>query len=291
MVINKFRLHSKTYDRDTPKILPAKIFFLSVEGNLTEREYFENISRFREEIGVNVKVHVSVLRRSDKDTLSAPKHVLELLEEYLSLRKNSLSHIEQALIEEFKGKYDEDSIRKFIYDKVNNESKEYANFLSNLKLLNFDLEYIKFLTTYNTDLDEYVVIIDRDKKSHSVKNMMDLIEHCKHKGYLCYISNPCFEFWLLMHLKDIEKDYKAKYDEILENATAKDSKRHTFVSKEVSKIAGHGKSGIRFEKNYLTKIDFAIEQSEKFPSENDLLILEIGSNIGELIKKMRNSKI
>ena len=40
---NRFRLNSKAFEREKEedKILPQKIYFLSVEGNDTEKEYFE----------------------------------------------------------------------------------------------------------------------------------------------------------------------------------------------------------------------------------------------------------
>lgn len=285
---NRYRLSSNVYDRNTDKVLPAKIFFLSVEGNLTEKEYFENISRYRDKLGMNIKVDVRVLKRASNDTMSAPKHVIELLEEYLDLRHNSLDKIEQELIEKLSEKYSDELIKRFIYEEESNDTVEYRDFISDLKLLNYDLEYRKFLTSFNNDIDEFAIIIDRDKKSHSIKNMSDCIKHCNINGYHCFISNPCFEFWLLMHLEDIEKTYKDKYNDIYENV--KISNKHTFLSNEVSRIANHGKSCLKFEENYLHKIDWAILQSEKFPSSNSELISEIGSNVGELIKLMRMAK-
>ena len=43
---NKYRLSSDAFERETEeeKIQPQKIFFLSVEGNATEKEYLEGIS-------------------------------------------------------------------------------------------------------------------------------------------------------------------------------------------------------------------------------------------------------
>ena len=87
---NKYRLSSTVYEREEEKdkIEPTKIFFLSVEGNATEKEYFEGVSAHRRRLGINAKVDVEVLKRSSKDTGSAPFQVIELLEEYLRLREN-----------------------------------------------------------------------------------------------------------------------------------------------------------------------------------------------------------
>lgn len=53
-MINRYRLTSTVYDREDEKqkILPEKRIFLSVEGNVTEKEYFDGVSKNREKIGI-----------------------------------------------------------------------------------------------------------------------------------------------------------------------------------------------------------------------------------------------
>lgn len=88
-MINRYRLTSTVYEREdeSQKILPEKRIFLSVEGNATEKEYFDGVSKYREKIGINAEVDVEVLRRGKKDTNSAPQQVIELLEEYIRLQR------------------------------------------------------------------------------------------------------------------------------------------------------------------------------------------------------------
>ena len=59
---NKFRLSSKAFEREeeSEKVKPHKIFFLSVEGNVTEKEYFEGLSSNRVKLGINSIVDVEV---------------------------------------------------------------------------------------------------------------------------------------------------------------------------------------------------------------------------------------
>ena len=45
------------------------------------------LSKYREELGINALVNVEVLERRSSDTNSAPSQVIELLEEYLRLRR------------------------------------------------------------------------------------------------------------------------------------------------------------------------------------------------------------
>ena len=51
---NRFRLARTDYARETEeqKIEPQKIFYLSVEGNVTEQQYFAGISKYREQLGM-----------------------------------------------------------------------------------------------------------------------------------------------------------------------------------------------------------------------------------------------
>lgn len=73
---------------------------------------------------------------------------------------------------------------------------------------------------------------------------------------------------------------------IKENKKVSDS--HTFVSKEVSNKAHHGKSRIIFKKNYMPYVDDAISRAKEFTSDEVKLIEEIGCNIWKLLESMKN---
>lgn len=284
---NKFRLSSNAFDRETEeeRISPKKVFFISVEGNSTEKEYLQGLSKFREKLGIDVLVNIEVLERKKSDTNSAPIHVIELLEEYLELRKldgdEMIKEIPLSLIEQ----HGEAAIQQFLKDasqlpkeirsKINTELTNYGYFL----------EYRKYLNNFDNDLDEFCILIDRDSKNHSETNMRDCISYCKDKGYNCYVTNPCFEFWLLLHFSNVYEEYSDKLEYIKQNP--KISAAHTFVSNEVSIRAHHGKKCIGFETKYLPKTDKAIVHAKQFPSEVDDLVENIGCNIWRLIEKMR----
>lgn len=284
---NKYRLSSNAFKREEEddKIEPQKIFFLSVEGNITEKEYFEGISANRHHLGINAVVDVQVLNRRRNDTNSAPQQVIELLEEYLRLRQSGKDSLIEDIPSSFIEKYGVEFIESFINDGKNTTKKQRNEFISDLLKIGYDINYRKFLQKYNSDLDEFGILIDRDRKTHSELNIKECIEYCKEKNYSFYIVNPCFEFWLLLHLSDVKKEYEDKMKEISENE--KVSEHHTFVSKEVSVKAHHGKSGINFKKNYMPNIDKAIERAKEFAVDEDKLIDHIGSNIWRLIERMK----
>lgn len=285
---NRYRLSSNAFERETEedKVDPQKIFFLSVEGNATEKEYFEGISANRRLLGINAVVDVQVLNRRRKDTNSAPEQVVELLEEYLRLRENGKESLIDDIPEAFVEKYGVDFIKRFLENGDGITKKQKNEFITDLLKIGYDINYRKYLQKYNSDLDEFGILIDRDAQTHSELNMTECIKHCKENNYSCYIANPCFEFWLLLHLSDVKKEYAHKLEEISENKKVSDS--HTFVSKEVSLKAHHGKSGINFKKNYLPHIDVAIERAKEFASEEQELIDYVGCNIWKLIDAMKN---
>ena len=285
---NKFRLSSKAFEREeeSEKVKPHKIFFLSVEGNVTEKEYFEGLSSNRVKLGINSIVDVEVLGRRKRDTNSAPQQVIELLEEYLRLRELG----QESLIEDIPKEFVEEYGAKFIQDFLENPGdvarRKKNKFITDLMKIGYDINYRKYLHTYRSDMDEFGVLIDRDMQTHSEINMLECIQYCKEKGYACYISNPCFEFWLLLHLSDVKKEYADKLDMIKENAKVSD--KHTYVSNEVSLKAHHSKGGINFRGNYLLHIDEAIERAKEFSLEDDDLVENIGCNIWKLIERMRD---
>ena len=202
MANNRYRLSSDVYDRedDSAKIPPAKIIYLSVEGNVTEKEYFECLSKCRDSLGINSKITVEVLSR--KDTNSAPKHVIELLEEYVELRNTDEKIEVSHLPEEFRNRHSVDEVERYLNDLMDKEESKV--FSDELRLLGFDISYIKYLKDHVKEYDEFGIVIDRDKETHSERNMRDCINHCNSHNYLCFISNPCFEFWLLLHLCDVK---------------------------------------------------------------------------------------
>lgn len=286
-MVNKYRLSSKSYDRETPneQITPRKIYFISVEGVATEVEYLQGLSDYRTELGINALVNIEVLRRKTKDGYSAPEQVIELLEEYLSLREAG-NNIFSDIPDEIKNNFSPDFIQLYIETPESISPKERNRFELALRKTGYDLAYRKYLSKYTNNFDEFCILIDRDAGSHSSEDMNFILQYCKEKKYRCFITNPCFEFWLLLHFSDVYEEYSDQLDLIRENK--KVSNAHTFVSNELSVKAHHGKKGIAFKEKYLPHIEEAIIRASKFASDNEALITDIGCNIWILIKEMQS---
>lgn len=103
---------------------------------------------------------------------------------------------------------------------------------------------------------------------------------------MCYITNPCIEFWQLLHVSDVASEYSESLEDILRNKL--DEKKNSFVSNLLYEKTGQRKAiqVKTFEKFYLPNIDLAIERAKGF-APSDQLLEKIGSNLWELIELLR----
>ena len=261
---------------------PKRVVFLSTEGTKTEVQYFNFIEKYRERLGIDAVVHIEVLRRYD--TNSDPENVLELLEEYIRFRENNMF---EKMIDSLSIKnYSIEFIRTYLKKPSNISQKEYNKFKAVLNEEHLDLLYLDFLSKYHGKDDKFGIVIDRDCGSHSVEQMKSVFEKCKEKNYLCYITNPCIEFWQLLHVSDVASEYSEFLKDILRNEL--DEKKNSFVSNLLYVKTGQRKAiqVKTFEKFYLPNIDLAIERAKGF-APRDQLINNLGTNLWELIELLR----
>lgn len=131
------------------------------------------------------------------------------------------------------------------------------------------------------------VIWDREKVESRKKHILEMIPICKKKNYHIAMTNPLFEFWLLMHIADISL-YNT--DDLYKNEKVNTVRR--FIDKELSNILkdGYNKKKNKFNKNIVTieNITRALEQEKSFEVNLAKIIDNLGSNIGSLISKILN---
>lgn len=261
---------------------PKRVVFLSTEGTKTEVQYFNFIEKYRERLGIDAIVHIEVLRRYD--TNSDPENVLELLEEYIRFRENKMF---EKIIDALSIKnYSIEFIRTYLENPSSLSQKDCNKFKAVLKEEHLDLLYLNFLSKYHGKDDSFGIVIDRDCGNHSVKQMQSVIGKCKEKNYLCYITNPCIEFWQLLHVSDVASEYAESLEDILRNEL--DEKKNSFVSNLLYIKTGQRKAipAKTFEKFYLPNIDLAVERAKKF-APSDQLLENLGTNLWELIELLR----
>lgn len=299
---NAFRLKSTTmFSRIDDEVdeLPLRIVFLSVEGNKTERQYFEFVEKYRKKLGINAAVHVHPLQRAKHDNLSAPQDVLELLEKYLVIRKKD--ELPERLRRVIPEEYSEEFVNSYLNAELDSKDEKVNAFEVILAEVGYDVVYNKFLREFKGENDVFGIVLDRDYKSHTVLQMQKIVKECNCKQYKVYITTPLFEFWLLLHLVDIKSLSEEELKCIKINNGV--SEKHTYTSKRVSDIAGHSKSisDKVFKEFYLPKIDYAIKQAKALNVNINELIGDnqsdeakmgkIGTNLHELFELLRSEDL
>jgi len=141
---------------------------------------------------------------------------------------------------------------------------------------------------FNKGHDSLWLVCDREKviaRKTGKSGLLKVIPLCKERGYSIALSNPLFEFWLLLHVVDIsDYDNEKLFDNEKVNATRR------YLDKELSNIleGGYSKKAGKFNKDIvsLDNIKKAIEQEKLF--ENDLIKIldQLGGNIGSLISEI-----
>lgn len=273
---------------DRPEELNPKglnrVVYLAVEGVNTEPQYFEHLNRHMMQ-NENTVFRIEVLERMNSDGHSAPEHVIELLNEYMELRDGEV--IPKDWMSQLEERYSKEVIIRLLRtpDDVPNEIKTAIS--TELLADGIDLRYRRYLKGIDKNDDDIIAaVVDRDgggKGRRTRESLEVCVAKCEQKGYELYLTNPCFEFWLLLHLCDVKTEYAERLAELKENA--KVSNKHTVVSREVSIRAKHSKDISKkvFEKEYLHRILQAVGHSRKFATELPDILDNLGTNLPVLL--------
>ena len=292
-----------------------KKYFLVFEGNRTEGIYFNTINELKDKIGINPLIEIiSIEKTYTEEGWSNPKKILEqLLKDLEEIENGKFSYktlvdkIIEIIMEDkkfFSNISKEISLKEIIED-IKNEIESLDNIVENVEedcefLLNMIIKKL-FLTieeipnileavlrnienkqiTYSEDIDKMCLIVDRDKKSFKEEQYNYVKEECERKNFKLYVTNPCFEFWLLLHFDEVHLINK---EELLENKRA--SSKVRFVESELKKYFPYNKNKYNAEL-LIKKIDLAIENEKRFCEDIEELKDELGSNVGLLIQELK----
>lgn len=302
---------AKTFgERTESERKAAKKYYLVYEGSKTEAQYFLGIDENKELLNINSLIEiVPILRSYNEEDWSNPKKILDKLIEYVSTQEGeSLSVgtfldkmidwlLEEQIISD-KGIYNKYNLKEKCLElfeseteviKIADASKIVSTFLT--KELNISdsvkqiEDYIeKQFVTYEEGYDKICLIADRDKQSFKEEQYDYVVKTCKRKGYGFYVSNPCFELWLLLHYDEIlSMDREKLHTNPKETPRAK--KR--FLEKRLSSLmSGYNKNSLLFSR-LADKVCRAIENEKQFCEDINELKTELGCNIGLLIKEMQ----
>lgn len=136
------------------------------------------------------------------------------------------------------------------------------------------------------ETDEFWLIIDRDNwESIHNYNFDSLIADCKaENNFHLAMSNPCFEIWLILHLKDVAEFSDDEIEKILANKKISTSKNH--IDKVLGDIQGRGYNKRPNPRVFLPKTQIAIGRAKELDIPGKDYPKKIGTHVYKLVEKI-----
>lgn len=267
-------------------------YFIASEGQTTEPRYFEKLNQSI--ISENVTI-INILRDYANLGNSNPTYLIELLQEFLN---NGDSEVSVAELKNKIANWNHENPGKINLNIINGEldkiykSTNYKIPYDDLEDLfmhlfksdiykdlasHFSLYFVAQDVTYSPTTDSLNMVIDRDKDSFTEEQYDEVIKFCNENNVNLYVSNPNFEFWLLLHFKEIESEDNQK---LLENPKVNNSRR--YLEKRLHDICKYTKTKFSFEP-FEKNVHDAILREKNYEENVNRLKNNLGSNIGKLV--------
>ena len=148
-----------------------------------------------------------------------------------------------------------------VFNKLRKEAKEEYNFSIN---------------------DELWMIIDTDRW----RNIPEIISLCEAKeNMFVAVSNPCFEFWLLLHICKYGDLTEEEHERLLANERISNRKRYLdqFLGEKLGD--GYNKSNPRTSR-FVKNVRFAINEAKGIVNENEKYPSGLGSYVYKVVEKL-----
>ena len=123
-------------------------------------------------------------------------------------------------------------------------------------------ELDSFRREYKLNLgDELWLLIDVDQWGY--RELSQVASQCVQKQYTLSASNPCFEIWLLLHLKALDTYSEAQLKTLAEN---KRSDGRTAIEKEIITLTGSYVKANLNTAHYIPQVETAIQRAKDLDS-------------------------
>jgi hypothetical protein len=305
-----------------------KKYILVFEGDKTEPLYFSALEQVRDKIGISPLIALIPLERTiTEEGWSNPKKLLDRLLQVIDESKGfSLSY--QTLLEKirdclFYSEYLQkrpalindiwEELEKLCIDKLQiqladtvSDPKDTIHVILDILEKNRPRLHSLILShladaietrdiTYEPEVDTIAFIVDRDRNSffetEETKQYSYVLQTCRENNIRLYVSNPCFEFWILLHFDEvleIDKEKLLKNDRI-----SKSPNSECFVQGEIRELfKKHGLGTYKKERydalQLAARVDTAVRNEKQFCENVEELEHTVGCNIGLLIEDMRS---
>ena len=136
--------------------------------------------------------------------------------------------------------------------------------------------------------DEFWLIIDRDdwENIHHI-DFDALYDDCeKEKNFFIALSNPCFEFWLILHLRKLEDIAEEDKGKILANE--KVSAKHNYIDLYLADCIGDGRGYNKRPKAsvFMPKVKEAIENAKLIRDLGKRIPGGLSTDVYKLVEKL-----
>ncbi len=297
----------------------VKRYFLIFEGKDTEMIYFEAVRFLRADIGINPLIElIPVIRSFSEEGWSNPKKILDRVIENINESREQFISYESLLNRIMDYLYEkgiittsrvlarniwkimqrtcEEQLKKSLND-VTEDIESSCNVL--LKALKDEYKADNIIEdiseiikagglTYDEGFDQICLIVDRDKESFvsalGNNQYQYVLDKCREMGFRFCVTNPCFEFWLLLHFDEV---FDLDKEKLLDNPKTASKRRYT--EHELRKIYPRYRKSSYNAEILVKHVDKAIENEKKFCEDIEALEYSVGSSIGILIDEMRRS--
>ena len=281
---NQFRLSGSGFERPPMGVTEAKrVIFISAEGTKTEPSYFKRINdRLKENKQCPFIIHVL---EHDRDTASSPDRVLELLEECRQLRKeDGEAVLFKSIVDRSSRIFSVDQVKTYFFNPEQLPLRVRRRIGIAITKLGINVDYYYFLRGLGSSGDSFAVVIDRDPQGRLRSELKKLLDVCQKQNIDFCLSNPCFDFWLILHFDYhlTENDQK----DLLSNKRV--SGDHSFASRLLCNLAHHKKK-IKvsdFNQLYLHKTKKALRMAKRFAIDETDVLDKLGTRVPVIIERI-----
>jgi hypothetical protein len=296
-----------------------KRYFLAFEGKVTERLYFEGlVGKLRREFLDSPLIEVVMFARKDEhEGHSNPRQLLQYTLDTISNGTFPLELTYQEAYEAFVSRLDAGMIDKRIKKQAFIKAQKFLSRIhteirSRVDVQNLDpflhevnevfsqslaskegLEIVReIIDTYKSDdllyevgMDDVCIVVDRDAHSFTVDQYDEVMLKCEEEGFRLFVTNPCFEFFLLLHKTDCTQ-YSPK--DVKENA-----KEHncTFMERELKRyVSGYKKDSLRFL-DFWDNLSDAMQNCLLYARSLIEIKDKIGTNLNILVQEFREPSL
>jgi len=147
----------------------------------------------------------------------------------------------------------------------------------------------KFCSQYRlrSGYDELWLVIDVDRWHQ--KHLSDVGSLCAQKRYGYAVSTPCFEIWLLLHLKSLGEYSEKDLQEFRENKRPNSKHPRTRLELELVNLLGSYNKGNLDTSKFLKRVDAAIKRARALDTHPEhRWTNDLGTRVYFIVEKIIN---